>query len=60
MERFRILYFRESVLEHDEEVRVRDALEAIEQASSKPPHLRAEVWSERGRVAEIATSPSRQ
>jgi hypothetical protein len=58
MQRFRILYFRESVLEKAEEVDVRDVLEAIEQASGKPPYLKVEVWSERGRVAEIGTSPA--
>ena len=57
MQMFRILYFRESVLDHSEEVRARDVLEAIERASGKPPHVRAEVWAERGRVAEVGTSP---
>lgn len=57
MQRFRILYFRESVMDHADEVEARDILEAIEKASGKPPHLRAEIWSERGRVAEIGTSP---
>jgi hypothetical protein len=58
MQTFRILYFRENVLEHAEEIRVRDVLEAIEKASGKPAGLRAEVWSERGRVGEIGTSPA--
>lgn len=58
METFRILYFRESVLEHTEEVRVRDMLEAIEKATvGKPPQIRAEVWSTRGRLAEIGVAP---
>jgi hypothetical protein len=57
MQTYRILYFRESVLDHSEEVRVRDVLEAIEKAAGKPPYLRAEVWSERGRVGEIGSAP---
>lgn len=55
MQTFRILYFRESMLEHAEEVRVRDVLEAIEKAAGKPGHLRAEIWSSKGRVGEIGT-----
>lgn len=58
MQSFRILYFRESVLDHAEEVRVCDVLEAIEKASHKPAHLRVEVWSDKGRVGEIGPSPS--
>jgi hypothetical protein len=57
MQTFRILYFRESVLEHSEEIEVRDVLDAIEKASRKPPDLRAEVWSGNGRVGEIDPSP---
>lgn len=57
MQSFRFLYFRESVLDHAEEVRVRDILEAIEKAAGKPSHLRAEVWSDRGRVGEIGVAP---
>lgn len=57
MQTFRILYFRESVLDHAEKVRVRDVLEAIEKASGKPPHLRAEVWTESARVGEVPRSP---
>lgn len=53
MQSFRILFFRESVLDHAEEVRVRDVLEAIERASDKAPELRAEVWSHNGRVGEV-------
>lgn len=58
MQVFRILYFRDSVLEHAEELEVRDVLDAIEKASGKAPELRAEVWSEEKRVGEIGTSPS--
>jgi hypothetical protein len=54
---FRILYFHEGVLDHTEKVKVRDVLEAIEKASVKPPHLRAEIWSDQGRVGEVPVSP---
>ena len=58
MQVFRILYFRDSVLERAEELEVRDVLDAIEKASCKAPELRAEVWSEEKRVGEIGISPS--
>lgn len=58
MKTFRILYFRDdAVLHHAEEISVRDVLEAIELASGKERHLRAEVWSGRKRVGEIGPSP---
>jgi hypothetical protein len=57
MQRFRILYFHESVLDHSEEVEVKDVLEAIEKASDKPPEFRAEVWGEIGRVGEVPAAP---
>ena len=53
MQTFRILYFNENVLERAEELQACDVLEAIETVSGKPRHLRAEVWAEKGRVAEI-------
>jgi hypothetical protein len=56
VQRFRLLYFRESVLEAAEEIEARDVLEAIERALGKPPHIRVEVWSDKGRAAEIGTS----
>ena len=56
MQSFRILYFRESVLEIAEEVTARDILEAIESASSKPHYLRAEIWSDKRRVGEVPAS----
>ena len=58
MQRFRILYFRESVLDHAEEFRGRDILDAIERATSKPPHFRAEVWSDEKRVGEVGVAPA--
>ena len=57
MQSFNLLYFHDNVLEHVEAIHVRDVLEAIEATSGKPSHLRVEVWSERGRVAEIGLSP---
>ena len=60
MQIFRILYFRNSVLEHAEELEVRDVLDAIERASAKAPDIRAEVWSEEKRVGEIGVSPAQQ
>ena len=56
MQTFRILYFRECVLDHAEEIRVRDVLEAIEEAARKEPRLRAEVWTGEARVAEVPAS----
>ena len=56
MQSFRILYFRESVLEASQEVVARDVLEAIENASRKPQHLRAEIWSDQRRVGEVPAS----
>ena len=56
MQTFRILYFRESVLERSEEVQVRDVLEAIEAATGKRAGLRAEVWSGEKRIAEVGTA----
>ena len=53
MQTFRILYFRENVLDHAEEFRARDLLDAVDKATKKPPHLRAEVWSGKNRVGEI-------
>jgi hypothetical protein len=51
---FRLLYLDDSILEESEEVEARDVVEALHKASGKPPRLRVEVWSEKGRVAEIA------
>ena len=55
---FRLIYFRDNVLQYAELVHVRDVLEAIEKASGKPPELRVEVWSERGRVGLLGVSPT--
>lgn len=57
MQDFRILYFRDSVLEKAEEVRASDLLEAVGRAAGQPPQVRVEVWSDRGRVGVIGPSP---
>jgi hypothetical protein len=59
MKTFRLLYFRESVLQQAEEVQVRDVLEAVQKAAGQPPDVRVEVWSEKGRVGIIGPSPLR-
>ena len=53
MQTFRILYFRESVLDHSEEVFARDVVEAVEQVTGTPPQLSAEIWSEQGKVGIV-------
>jgi hypothetical protein len=59
MQTFRLLYFRESLLQNAEEVRVRNVVEAVEKAAGQPPEIRVEVWSERGRVGIIGPSTRR-
>lgn len=56
VQKFRMLYFEESLLQATEEVRVRDVLEAIEKASAKPAHQRVEIWRAGRRVAEVGMS----
>jgi hypothetical protein len=58
VQKFRVLYFRKSVLEHAEELQARDVLEAIEKASSRPSHFRVELWDEERRADEIGPSPT--
>lgn len=53
MPAFRIFYFRHSVLDHAEKVEARDLLGAIEKVSGKPGHLRAEIWSDKGKVGIV-------
>lgn len=57
MQSFHLLYFRDSLLENAEEVRVRDLLEAVEKAAGQPPDVRVEVWLEHRRVGIIGPSP---
>ena len=58
MQTFRILYFREDILEYEEVVRAQDLLKAIAKASGKLPHLRAEIWSGDECVSEIGSCPT--
>ena len=53
METFRLLFFRGSLLERAEEVRAGNVVEAIQEAFGRPPELRVEVWSAKGRLAII-------
>jgi hypothetical protein len=54
---FQILYFRESVLEHADELEARDVLEAVEKSAGRSSDLRVEIWSNHRRVALIGPSP---
>ena len=56
MPTFQILYLRESVLDHSEEVDVRDLLDAIDQAMTKAPDLTAEIRCDGGRVGLVGPS----
>jgi len=56
MPRFQILYLRENVLDHTEEVDVRDLLDAIDRAMTKAPALTAEIRSDGGRVGLVGPS----
>ena len=58
MQSFRILYFRQNVIEHSEELELRDVLEAIDQAARKPSDMHAEIWSSAGRVGVVPPAPS--
>jgi hypothetical protein len=57
MQRFRVYYFRNNVLEHSEELQVRDLLDALELARSAEPDVRAEIWSEKGKIGIIGPAP---
>jgi hypothetical protein len=54
---YRLLYFRDALLEDAQEVQARDLLEAIGKAAGQPPDVRVEVWSDKGRVGVLRTSP---
>jgi hypothetical protein len=56
MPSFRIFYFRQAVLDHAEEVEAGDLVGAVRRASGKAPDLKAEIWSEKGKVGIIGTS----
>jgi hypothetical protein len=53
---FRIFYFRQAVLDHVEEVEVRDVVDAARRASGEAPDLKAEIWSDKGKVGIIGAS----
>jgi hypothetical protein len=57
MPTFHLLYFRDSVLEHAEEVEVCDVLEAVQETAGRSADLRVEIWSENRKVATIGSSP---
>jgi hypothetical protein len=54
--RFRIFYFKDSVLDQAEEIDARDVLEAIERVSGKPSEVRVEIWSRKGRVGIVGAA----
>ena len=56
MPTFQILYLRESVLDHSEEVELRDLLEAIDRAMTKAPDLTAEIRCDGTRVGLVGAS----
>src|SRR5690348_18404019 len=56
MPTFRIFYFRHSVLDHTEEVEAPNVIDAATRASGTSPDLKAEIWSDKGRVGIIGTS----
>jgi hypothetical protein len=59
MSTYRIFYLRGGVLlDETEEVTSVDLIAAMQQASSKHPHLTAEVWSDDRKVAVVRPSPT--
>jgi hypothetical protein len=54
--KFRIFYFRDSMLDHAEEVEARSVVDAVATIAGKPPEVRAEIWSDSGRVGIIGPS----
>jgi len=59
MPTFRILYLRESRLEHSETLSGLDLLDAIDKASDRVGPETAEIWSEQGKVGIVAPLPRR-
>ncbi|MCL6678631.1 hypothetical protein LZ519_04770 [Sphingomonas sp. RG327] len=57
MQTYRLLYFRDALLEDAQEVKARDVLDAVKKAAGQPPDVRIEVWSDKGRVGIVRTSP---
>lgn len=58
MPTFQILYLRESVLDHSEDVHVRDLLEAIDLAMTKAADLTAEIRCNGTRIGLVGPSLS--
>lgn len=59
MTTFRLLYFRDSLLQGAEEIRARDVVAAVEKIAAQPADVRIEVWSATGRVAVIGPALGR-
>jgi hypothetical protein len=59
MPTFRILYLRQSKLEHSETLSGLDLLDAIEKASDRVGPETAEIWSDQGKVGIVAPLPRR-
>lgn len=56
---FRILYFRDSVLEHGEEVEARDVLEAVQKGSCEAPAFQSrDLVRQRPRRADWSAAPT--
>ena len=59
MQTFRILHFRDFVLEKTDALEGVDLLEAIDIASAaRAPDVTVEIWSEKGRVGTVEPSPA--
>ena len=59
MPTFRILYLRQSRLEHSETLSGLDLLDAIDKASDRVGPETAEIWSDQGKVGIVAPMPRR-
>lgn len=59
MQTFRILHFRDFVLEKTQALEGIDLLEAIEKASAaRAPEVTVEIWSDKGRVGTVEPPPA--
>lgn len=59
MPTFRILYLRQSRLEHSETLSGLDLLDAIDKAADRVGPETAEIWSDQGKVGIVAPMPRR-
>jgi hypothetical protein len=57
MPTFHILYLRDNVLDHSEEIELRDLLDAIDIAMAKAPELTAEIRCNGTRVGIVGPCP---